>query len=355
VSVFIPKNASQYRYDFKYKGDRYYGPTGTADRGEAEQVEATARDRARQAWLITQGRRVTLAAAIAEYITHKGQFEKNAATSFTWFRIATGELGAHKYLDEIKTGDIQRLVARRRAKASNATVNRSVTQLLQRVWRHAELTRKGCTGDGINWTMLMLPEPRCRVRELYTQEETAIARAIRPDLLPLFKWAILTGMRRAECLELKWKNIDHHARLVHVRGKGDKWRDIPLTDEMTAILSTCKHDAVFVFTYQHQRASHNARRGQRKPITKTVLKRVFANALDEAAITNLRWHDLRHTAATRLLRRSGNVVLVQQLLGHDDITTTMKYAHTSVEDLRQAMETGTGRDDVARTGNPVEY
>ncbi|MFL5181568.1 MAG: tyrosine-type recombinase/integrase, partial [Microvirga sp.] len=51
-----------------------------------------------------------------------------------------------------------------------------------------------------------------------------------------------------------------------------------------------------------------------------------------------RWHDNRHTRATRLLRRSGNLKMVQKLLGHQKIETTAKYAHVTMDDLRAALD-----------------
>lgn len=58
---------------------------------------------------------------------------------------------------------------------------------------------------------------------------------------------------------------------------------------------------------------------------------------DKSGVENFRFHDTRHTAATRTLR-TGNMKIVQRMLGHEDITTTAKYAHAMIEDMRIAME-----------------
>ncbi len=52
---------------------------------------------------------------------------------------------------------------------------------------------------------------------------------------------------------------------------------------------------------------------------------------------NFRFHDTRHTTASRLVRASGNLRLAQNLLGHEKIETTLKYAHVTDDDLRAAM------------------
>uniref|UniRef100_UPI0037511B05 tyrosine-type recombinase/integrase n=1 Tax=Cypionkella sp. TaxID=2811411 RepID=UPI0037511B05 len=61
-------------------------------------------------------------------------------------------------------------------------------------------------------------------------------------------------------------------------------------------------------------------------------------AMTEAGIEDFRFHDLRHTFASRLLRLTGNLKLVSRLLGHTQIETTMRYAHVLDEDLRTGLE-----------------
>ena len=61
-------------------------------------------------------------------------------------------------------------------------------------------------------------------------------------------------------------------------------------------------------------------------------------ALTAAEIRDFRFHDLRHTFATRLLRQTGNLKLVSRLLGHTQIETTMRYAHVIDADLRAALD-----------------
>ncbi|MGF3022850.1 tyrosine-type recombinase/integrase [Methylobacterium aquaticum] len=76
--------------------------------------------------------------------------------------------------------------------------------------------------------------------------------------------------------------------------------------------------------------------GERRPITREGLKTAFRRILPAAQIENFRFHDNRHTAATRVLRAGGNLKTVQRLLRHENIATTTKYAHVSDEDVMQA-------------------
>lgn len=67
------------------------------------------------------------------------------------------------------------------------------------------------------------------------------------------------------------------------------------------------------------------------------LDTAFGRAMAKAGIKDFRFHDLRHTTATRLLRQEGNLRMVQKLLRHSDIATTARYAHVLDEDLRNAL------------------
>ena len=64
----------------------------------------------------------------------------------------------------------------------------------------------------------------------------------------------------------------------------------------------------------------------------------WKRACRKAGITDLRIHDLRHTAGTDLLRKTGNLKLVQKMLRHADIRSTLRYAHADDADLRAALE-----------------
>ena len=67
------------------------------------------------------------------------------------------------------------------------------------------------------------------------------------------------------------------------------------------------------------------------------LKRCFEGACRRAGIKGLRFHDLRHTAATRMVEKGANIAAVSRMLGHSSWNTTMRYAHP-VDSLREAAE-----------------
>jgi integrase len=190
----------------------------------------------------------------------------------------------------------------------------------------------------IRWENHLLPEPKERVRELSGDEEAKLIGSVRGDYLPLFQFALWTGMRMSECLRLTWADIDWGNRLIRVHGKGGKVATIPLEPDVRDLLFPLqgRHETA-VFCYRVARTGNGRVRGQWLPITKHGLKTRWRRDREASGVKDYRWHDNRHTAATRLLRASGNLRLAQKLLRHSDLTTTAKYAHVTDNDLRQAL------------------
>jgi integrase len=122
----------------------------------------------------------------------------------------------------------------------------------------------------------------------------------------------------------------------------DKKDTVPLTAGLRELLSPLQgnHPNV-VFCYRAKRPRRVdgqlvRERGAWCPITYEGLKTAWRRK--GVTIEDFRFHDTRHTAATRLLRSSRNLKLVQKLLRHEDIATTAKYAHVDDHDLMEAME-----------------
>jgi integrase len=68
------------------------------------------------------------------------------------------------------------------------------------------------------------------------------------------------------------------------------------------------------------------------------VRKSFANAIQEAEIKGLRFHDLRHTFASRLVGKGVDIVRVKELLGHSSVRITERYTHSSQEEKRKAVE-----------------
>jgi integrase len=108
---------------------------------------------------------------------------------------------------------------------------------------------------------------------------------------------------------------------------------------MTAVIAERKSEhPIYIFTYVCKRSRGERKKGQRYPYSQNGWRKDWKAALEAAGIEDFRFHDLRHTFGTRVLRTTRNVKLVQKAMAHDDITTTAKYGHVLLDDIREGME-----------------
>lgn len=347
MTVYKPKGSPYYHYDFQAKGKRYYGSTGLASKRDAERYE---RDRRTEAALgKTEKPSLTVDEATGVYWDNRGQFESNKVTTEYQLANLNRLYGSRTFLHDIDDLSIAKAIATRRGETkrnsedlvSNATVNRE-TELLKRVIRHVSKTYKA---PDIEWRRHKLKERAERIREASDTEEAALFEVLRQedaDLADLVEFALLSGARKDSVVKLLWSKVDLSKGEASVLAKGKVWHKILLTPRLVAIIANRPKVGPFVFTYVCKRPSpargDRPRRikGERYPFSKNGWARRWYAALKEAGLVDFRFHDLRHTAGTRITRVS-NLKVAQKLLGHTRIETTARYAHVDEVDIRAAM------------------
>jgi len=332
---FRPKNSKYYHYDFQIRGRRFYGSCGTEDFEEAKAVESQARVEAKSAPQ-TVGK-FTLSEALGTYWTDICEKQSSARTAESQAKKILEIIPGSTRIDRLTNQDIMRFVRTRRAEVSNATVNRHL-QFLARALRHME-NFYGANPADLQFKAATTKEPKERIRELTYGEQDRLFKYLRSDLQPLVKFALMTGARQATMLGLCWSDIKHEKSRIDFRLKGGGELKFPMNGEIRALLSVLPKSMQvehrrFVFTY----LTDDERNPERRRIRQNShLFDDFRAALEKAEIEDFRFHDLRHTFATRMLRATGNLKLVSRLLGHTSIETTMRYAHVLDTDLADAM------------------
>jgi site-specific recombinase XerD len=175
-----------------------------------------------------------------------------------------------------------------------------------------------------------LRESESRVRYLRDREEEKLRAVIRtkyPEHEAELDLALYTGMRHGEQFNLKWKDVNLELGILTVRGKTGR-REVQANSSAIAAIGRLvagRGDPDFVCP-------------QTKSDTQKDWRRWLEKSLKQAGITDFRWHDLRHTFASRLVMAGADLVSVQKLLGHKSISMTMKYAHLAPGHLRDAAE-----------------
>jgi len=148
-------------------------------------------------------------------------------------------------------------------------------------------------------------------------------------------FALKTGVRFGELIALDWNDIDFQEKQITIRRsivrgimgttKSNKIRYIPLISSVSDMLIKRIKSRGFVFT-RHK--TH---------FTQHYSCKKLYQACRKAGLRKIGWHKLRHTFASHLAQNGVAIQAIKELLGHADITTTMRYAHLNPSALRAAM------------------
>ena len=171
-----------------------------------------------------------------------------------------------------------------------------------------------------------------------SDEQPRILEAMPEGYRDVVRFALMSGCRLAECVGLRWADVDWGAREISILGKGNKRASIPLTTEMRALLFPLQaQHPDQVFTYPRRRNRGLAKKGDREPITYEGMKTAWRRAIKVAGVENFRFHDLRHRYAVDYLKAGGSIYDLQRLMGHSSVKTTEIYlAHLTPDEARQA-------------------
>lgn len=227
-------------------------------------------------------------------------------------------------LTEITPQLIEEYQGRRRKEVTAGTVNRDFTILSIAFNR---CIRNGLIKESPLTPISKLREIQKRRRYLHLPEQAKILAACSGMLLDAVTMALNTGMRRGELFSLRVQDIDFKANVIMLsKTKTDSPRDIPMNAACRSVAERrCETESDYLFLNR-----------QRKPIGD--LKASFKKACKAAGLTGVRFHDLRHTFATNLVRNGVPIYDVSALLGHSRVSTTQIYAKVTDTRKAQAVE-----------------
>ena len=147
-----------------------------------------------------------------------------------------------------------------------------------------------------------------------------------------------SGLRVSELVNLRLSDIYRQEGFMRITGKGSKQRLVPISpvadqwlqywleDRSKLDIKPEYSDIVFLNRYGRQ-------------LTRAMIFTIIKTLAREADIhKNISPHTLRHSFATHLLQNGADLRIIQQLLGHEDITTTEIYTHIEIQDLREAIQ-----------------
>jgi integrase len=347
MSVYQTKRSPYWQYDVVWCGHRLFGSTKCTNERKALAFEARqiAALQQRLATPIAERPPITLDEACGLYAEHAETLSNWPSINYM-IKALIDAFGPRRLLSDITQRDLQAFLARRRNGRSNASVNRDMENA-RAIWRRAAGARFD-TGEMPDWKLLRLKVSQVAPRELTESEEDKLFDAIRSDLRPAIEFLFLSGWRRGEVIGLRWSDCDLNAMQATTKIKGGDVVRRALTARLVALIANQPKTGPFVFTYLCHHSRTKRRKGERYPMTATVLRQA-RTAWAEAGVQGFRIHDLRHTRLSRVVRATGSLAAAKEAGKHKHLSTTMRYAHVLDEDVRNALDASESRKSPGMT------
>jgi integrase len=321
--VALWQRGRSYYYDFWYHGKRYVGCLSQVSKPIAKAQYARIRlDVVEGKDPLVRQPTYLFREFVLEFLEHYRATRRETSTKscISHTRIFNQYFGG-KRLSDITVQDVQTFQADqvRQGKAP-ATLNRYVvvlSQIFSLAIQWGRLTRNPVDA------VVALRVRNARTRFLSDEEEDMLLKACGSAIKLVVITALHTGLRRTELATLTWRDVDLQRRIVRVRpeyAKSGVGREVPMDRTVHALLLELRPipvkgaDPVF-----KSRLGEAFRR----------LSMLFGYVVKRAELSDLRFHDLRHTFASRLVMRGADLRTVQELMGHRDIRMTQRHAHLS--------------------------
>ena len=215
---------------------------------------------------------------------------------------------------------------------TNATKNRYVA-MLRKIFNlcidNGLLEKNPCAG------VKYLREENHQRRVLEPDEEKRIFETIHKNrkeygyLEDIIIFALQTGARRSNILAAEWKQVDFKNNTIEfLKTKSGKAYKVPLTTRLQEVLKKrfAESETSYIFT--------NPSTGERYK----DIKKSFQSLMKAAGVENFTLHCCRHTVATRIIEKSGDIIATMDILGHANIKTTMIYHHLNEERKKKAIQ-----------------
>jgi len=291
--------------------------THTADRKQAEEYA-----RQRFAQIIEQAeyragklKEFTIDQAFGLYWEEVGQEHQNAENTFNKISNLTKYFNSKMLISQLTADDISSFVgAKKREGRKTSTINRYVATLAAII--NLCKKRRINTPD-INIREFIKPEPAENIKYFDDWKTIDNILANSADhLRPIVLFALYSGLRMSNILNLKWSDIHGQTYFIRVKDKtikGGRLVAKTIYPPMQEILNSIPRCSEYVFTYKGERIKS--------------IKKAWRRAVERAKVPYQSFHTLRHTHATWLLAKTHDIKFVQNSLNHTSSKTTEKYAH----------------------------
>ncbi|MED5546087.1 MAG: site-specific integrase [Pseudomonadota bacterium] len=305
MSLYQRPGSPFWQYSFTVNGVRFRGSTGCTGKREARIVEVQERTKASERKTYADAWR--LRDCLGAYWQEHGKHQQSRDFIEHKLAVISKHLGPNTMIADLTNADMIEYQAKRRGEGLQAhSVNRDFN-CLRAALNHARVLH-GQKVPEIAWNRIRAKEPPNRTRFLSQEEYHELLSVCDEALAKIVRFAVATGLRKANILKLDWREVDLTSGLITVIVKGDKTHTVRMTGQVRAMLSTDTTRKGRVFD------------------TKNFRKK-WDKAVTDAELEDFTFHDLRHTFASWARMAGADLADICEALGHSSVTVTMRYAH----------------------------
>lgn len=315
----ISKRNGKYYCRFQLNGERHHKLcAGATSIKEAEKIENAFKYKLQQQQngvIPKEEKNVPLYKLKEIYLDYSETNNRNYKNNIYYINIIMDYFGENTIVQKIFPQNVENFKEWLRTKRhlKNSSINRYL-EILSKMFNLG--IDNGLLAQNPVSKVKKLLEDNHKIRFLTIEEENKLYKSLPDFLKPIVTVALQTGMRKGEILNLQWSNIDFEYGFIELlKTKSGKARKIPISDKLWQVLNNQNKNNKYVFI--------NPETG----LPYVDIKKSFNKAKEEAGIKDFRFHDLRHTVATRLVEKGIDLLVVMDILGHTNIETTMRYAH----------------------------
>lgn len=244
-----------------------------------------------------------------------------------------GNRNSKVYLEELKGSDIESFFNYLKTRGNTTATTATHQVKINAFFRYA--AEQKWIEEDISKVMLKIKRKSAPREYLSPEELELMMKKINNPMMRVFlKTLYNTGLRLNEALSLETNDVDFEKQEILVRnGKGGKNRKIPISNKLEVILTEY---------FENIRTKRETERvfatGQTGKLSEHYVKTMLRKAIKESGLKKrITCHVFRHSFATNLVKKKVNILVIQKLLGHSNITTTTIYLHADDEDLRNAV------------------
>lgn len=299
-------------------GKRIRRSTGTNDREKAQELFDKLKHESWRVSALRERPRHTWDEAALLWIKEKSD-KKSIKYDIIMLRILTPVLRG-RYLDEISRADIVRIGEERKAATSPSRANRylalirSIFNRAVKIWEWLDKAP----------AVTLYKEPKRRVRYLVPDQVRTLMNELPEHQKPIIAFALLTGLRKSNILNLQWDQVDLRRKTITVYGDQTKNEEdivVSLSDiAQGIIIAQIGKNPDYVFTFKGQKLGE-------------VNTRAFRKAVKRAGIFNYRFHDHRHTWASMLIQNGVSLYELQEMGAWKSPEMVKRYAHLAPQKM----------------------